>query len=201
VENNNPHAKKIVWFSILISGLFILALALFVMTSDNMPSTKLGGKDGKLGGEFTLSSSKGDISLSDFKGKLVLIYFGFTNCKYVCPNSLNTIKNTLNRLSDDELSQVQPIFISVDPARDTYARLDEFTQTYHSKVIGLRGEEPVINELSDEYGAYFRPDDEQGDAFRHTSRYYIVNQKGELVDAMRHSTTPNELAARIRTFL
>lgn len=193
--------KKIIWSLISVAVIFVVSLTVFVLFSDDMPSAKLGGEDGKLGGEFTLSSPQGEVSLSDFRGKVVLIYFGFTSCKYVCPNSMTTIKNTLDRLEDKELENIQALFVSVDPARDTHEKLQAYSKKYHSNIIGLRGEKEQIDVLVNEYGAYYRPEDPDAKAFRHSSRYYLVNQKGELVDAMRHSSTPNELIARIRKLI
>ena len=174
---NEDQSKLVVRSLLAIATVFVLSLTIFVLTSDNMPNARLGGDDGKLGGEFTLESSKGDVSLSDFRDKVVLVYFGFTNCKYVCPNSANILKGTLNKLTQEELKSVQALFISVDPERDTTQVLDAFTQKYHPKILGLRGEQAVIDKLSDDYGAYFRPKDDTGEEFRHTARYYIIDQK------------------------
>ncbi|MGB1580649.1 MAG: SCO family protein, partial [Nevskiales bacterium] len=175
------------------------------LTTSDQPMTGIGGDDGQLGGEFTLQGIDGPVSLSDFRGKVVLIYFGFVNCKKVCPSSMAVLQNSMKKLDEAQAAQVQGILISIDPARDSKADLAEFAANYHSNIIGLTGTEKQIEAVSLDYGALFEMTDAQrNDAdyrFHHSSRYYVVNQQGELVDAMRHSTTSNELAARIRQLL
>lgn len=157
-----------------------------------------------LGGEFTLQGKNGDISLSDFKGKVVLLYFGFLHCPEVCPASMAIYQQTLNSLTQTELKQVQPLLITIDPKRDSAKDLDEFGQYYHNSIMGLTGTEASIRSVANQYGAYFNevPMDAKVEyIFDHTSRYYVIDKNGKLIDAMRHSTTSNELTARIRSLL
>jgi protein SCO1/2 len=205
MNESKDFSRKVVFAALLVGAVIIGTLSFVLLSSDDMPSRELGGEDGKLGGEFTLSGTDGDVSLSDFHGKVVMIYFGFTNCKKVCPASMGIISRTLDKLEPREQEQVSAILVSVDPARDTVEAMDEYTKKYHKNIIGLTGTKPQIDEVINEYGAYYKlTDDERNNlnyAFRHSSRYYIVSKDGELVDAMRHSSTANELAARLRTLI
>ena len=184
---------------------FVGLLIGILLSSDDRPVAGAGGSDGKLGGDFTLQSADGEVSLADFRGQVVVLYFGFLNCPEVCPTSMGMIRKTLNKLTIAELNQVQPILVSVDPKRDTVQDLEDFSDYFHQKIIGVTGSPDAIDAVARDYGAYFKitqsetPDSEY--AFEHTSRYYVINQQGELVDAMRHSTTANELAARIRKLM
>lgn len=190
--------------------IFIIALSAFVFSSGELPPRNLGGEDGIIGGEFTLQSYHGDVSLSDYRGQVVMMYFGFTSCKEVCSLSMGVIRNTLNSLEEQEADDVQVILVSFDPDRDTLKELDDYSKQFHSNIIGVTGTQDEIDDIIEDYGAYYRLANIELDeiekidldyAFRHSSRYYIINQEGEVVDAMRHSSTPNEILARIRTLI
>lgn len=209
-SREDTQSRKIVFGALFGAIIFVGALLTLLLTSSDLPSSAIGGSDGKLGGDFTLQSLHGDVSLSDFRGKVVMVYFGFTQCQEVCPLSMAVIQNTLLKMAPQELDQVQVILISFDPERDTLEALDEYGKQYHANIIGVTGSEQQIEDVINDYGAFYRLDGieltaiETTDldyAFRHSSRYYIIDQQGELVDAMRHSSTANELLARIRTLI
>ncbi len=157
------------------------------------------------GGEFTLQSHQGRVSLSDFKGKVVVIYFGFMNCQEACPVSMTTMRRAFKRLSSDELKQVQGIFISIDPKRDTPEDLAAFVRDYHPNVIGLVDDKATIKQLAEQYGALADMDVLEGKSVtytvEHSSRFYMVDRVGKLQTTMSHSTTPAELAAKIQQML
>lgn len=178
-------------------------IALFLSTSKNTFGEKQPSSFAELGGDFTLQSVKGDVSLSDFKGKAVVMYFGFMSCPEVCPNSMGVIQGALNKLESEKSDQVQGIMISIDPERDSLTQLADFTRYFHPNIIGITGEPSELEQVAKQYGAYFAktPDERREYVFEHVSRYYVINKQGQLVDAMRHSTTANELAARLKTVI
>lgn len=182
---------------------FIGLITLFILTSKTSFGEKTPKSFSELGGNFTLQSSTGDVSLSDFKGKAVVMYFGFMSCPEVCPNSMGIIQSALNRMSDAELQHIQGLMISIDPDRDNLKSLEQFTQYYHPNIMGITGEDDTVQKTAEQYGAYFkRTKDKANDyLFEHVSRYYVIDQEGKLVDALRHSTTPNELTAKLRETL
>ncbi len=157
------------------------------------------------GGEFTLKSDTGNVSLSDFKGKIVVIYFGFMNCQEACPVSMTTMRRAFNRLSSEELKSVQGIFISIDPKRDNPEDLAAFAKDYHQNVIGLVDNKEHIEQLAEQYGALADMDVLEGNSVtytvEHSSRFYMINKSGKLQTTMSYSTTPAELAAKIRQML
>lgn len=190
---------------LLATLLMVSGLAFVLASSADRNGENLGGADGILGGDFTLRNADGDVSLSDFSGQIVVLYFGFLNCPEVCPASMGMVSNAMNRLDTDEQNQVQPILVSIDPERDSLDQLAEFTQYFHPRLLGLTGTSDEIEAVAQDYGAFFEVTDSSspGSAyeFRHSSRYYVIDQNGELVDAMRHSTTASELVTRIRTLI
>lgn len=186
---------------IALGFLLVGILTYLLLSSHNQRAPE----NGEWGGDFVLRSVDGDVSLTDFPGQVVVLYFGFLNCPHVCPASMSVLQKTLHDLDADELKQVQAIFISVDPERDSYPALASFSASFHSKILGVTGTRAQIDRVTQNYAAYNRvkasdtADSEY--AFRHSSRFYIVNQEGKLVDAMRHSTTSNELLARIKSLI
>ena len=209
MNSANAQVNKVVVASMISALVFVVGLSSFLLFS-GLTSANVGGEDGKLGGDFTLQGLNGDVSLSDYEGKIVMVYFGFVNCKEVCTLSMGVIRNTLLRLTPEELDNVQVVMVSFDPERDSLEDLDEYSRKYHSKITGVTGTKKQLDKVIEEYGAYYRltgielSEIEKIDldyAFRHSSRYYIIDQDGNLVDAMRHSSTPNEILARIRTLI
>ena len=158
-----------------------------------------------MGGDFTLQSADGPVSLSDFRGKVVLIYFGYTSCPDVCPTSLGALSAALKQLSPREMDRVQPIFISVDPERDTPGKMVEYVHYFHPKMIGVTGSIEQVRKVADRYGAYFRKaevkDSSLGYAVDHSSVIYVVDEKGRLVDMIQHSGSPKTILEHLRRVL
>lgn len=201
----DPGFGRMIRGFMLVALLIVVGLVGFLISSDDMTPARIGGEDGLLGGEFTLTGIDGEVSLRDFRGKVVMLYFGFVNCSQVCPVSMRVMQSVAEKMSPKELAQLQVILISIDADQDSYAALAEYTSSFHPSFIGITGNVEQIDQVVDEYGAYFSPTElastDPGKAFRHSSRYYIINQQGELVDAMRHGSTSNEILARIRTLI
>lgn len=187
----------------IVVGIFAVSLLFIKTVNTDLAQSKQRFSD--LGGDFTLTSKGGEVSLSDYQGKVVVMYFGFLTCPEVCPNSMQVISSALNRLQSPELDQTQALLVSIDPGRDTPDRLAEFTQFYHSNLLGLTGSKSDIDQVTRQYGAYYNFTEIEGVTedygVEHSSRYYVIDQRGELIAAMRHSTTSNELYAQIRELL
>jgi protein SCO1/2 len=118
---------------------------------------------------------------------------------------MGIIQQALAKMPAAEAEQVQTLMISIDVDNDNVALVDQYVKRFQQNFIGLTGTLDAINHVIDEYGSYYSPTElkeiDQGRAYRHSSRFYVIDQRGELVDAMRHSTTPNELSARLRSLI
>jgi protein SCO1/2 len=141
-----------------LAGLIALSLALFVAACHrDAPPPPLEGAT--MGGPFTLTDQDGRrVSDTDFAGKYRLIYFGYTFCPDVCPTDLAMIGAAMRRLESsdpDVAAKVQPIFVSVDPARDTPAVLKRYVAAFHPRLIGLTGSEEEIARVAREYAVYY----------------------------------------------
>lgn len=133
---------------------------------------------------FTLNSLEQQVSLSDFKGKIVLLYFGFTHCPDICPTSLYLMSNTIKKLTKEEKSQVVPIFVSVDPDRDTTKIISKYVKYFNKEMIGLTADKSTIDEVTKKYNAFYSMVPMENSALKytvsHTTRIYIIDKKGKL---------------------
>lgn len=156
------------------------------------------------GGDFVLQSNQGKFRLVEQRGKLVLIYFGYTFCPDICPTNLAVLTQTLNELSQQELQQIQPVFISVDPTRDTLEHLQNYAQYFHQNIIGLTADAETVADVARRYGAAYRKvtgESKGGYLIDHSSFIYLVDQQGHLKHSFPHATDPRVMVNMIRQFL
>lgn len=192
-----------------LAAVICLALSLTMILAFALTRDRPLGEGYKLaseyGGEFTLQSDQGEVSLSDFRGKVVIAYFGFMNCQEACPVSMTKMRRAFKRLSDDELQHVQGLFISIDPKRDTPEDLAAFAKNYHKNVMGLVDDKNTIDQLVSQYGGMADMAVLDGNSVNynvdHSSRFYMIDQTGKLLTTMSYSTTPAEMVAKIRQML
>ncbi len=159
----------------------------------------------KIGGDFTLTSAQGPVSLSDFRGQIAVIYIGYASCPDVCPTALAVLSQALNQLNDEQRKQVQGIFISVDPERDTPERLETYVNFFSDRLVGLTGSHEEIDKVVHQYGAFYRKveldDSAMGYAVDHSSRLYLIDRNGEFVGLLNHGVQPAEVKQRLESLL
>lgn len=161
-------------------------------------------KEAPKGGDFTLQGPSGPVSLADYRGQVVVLYFGYTWCPDICPTNLSMFSQVLNELEADEKKQVQPLFISVDPRRDTIERLVEYTEYFHPDLLGVTGNESEVARVASLYGVAYRAvnaDTEENYAVDHSADSYIIDRQGNLVDTLPHGTSSETLLKKIRARL
>lgn len=181
----------------------VLGLALFWQVP--LPERPLPRAGLPVGGDFTVQTAAGEISLADYRGKLVLLYFGYTYCPDVCPTSLAATAEGLNRLTPEELAKVAMIFISVDPQRDTPARLKEYAEFFHPRIVGATDTAEKLAGIAKRYGVIYARQkvETAGDAYvvDHSADTLIVDQSGHLVGKIAHATPPDQVVLSIRKYL
>ncbi|KAF7984917.1 hypothetical protein HWV62_10941 [Athelia sp. TMB] len=155
-----------------------------------------------VGGPFTLNTHKGTtFSELDLLGKWNLVYFGFTNCPDICPAELDKIGVVVDELEKEHGQLFQPLFISVDPARDTLPQMATYLQDFHPRLTGLVGDWAATKAICRAYRVYFStpPDaDPKGDYLvDHSIFVYLMDPKGEFVEAFGQSVTKEEVVARV----
>jgi len=136
-----------------------------------------------IGGNFTLLSSNNQyVSLEDFQGKVVLMFFGFTACPDTCPLTLSKLKQVMARL--DQKKPVQQLFITVDPKRDNPEQLKSFLSTFNLNIIGLTGTEEEILHVAELYGSAYMKNptinSETSYLMIHTGYVYLIDQQGQV---------------------
>ncbi|MEH6651987.1 MAG: SCO family protein [Motiliproteus sp.] len=190
----------------LITLVLLVALSAGLYLSQlltNNPSAELATR--QLGGDFTLNSLNGPVSLSDYKGQGVIVMFGYTYCPDICPTGLANLGAALNRLSEAEQQQLQPMFISVDPDRDTPDRLDQYSRYFHPSLLGLTASKPEIDPVVKAYGAFYRKVDMPNSAMKysvdHSARIYLIDRNGQMIEALHHNTPTAELATALQKLL
>ena len=156
------------------------------------------------GGDFSLTSLAGRFDSADYRGKVLLIYFGYTFCPDICPTNLAILTQALNELNPEELAQVQTIFISVDPERDTLQRLSDYTRYFHPSIIGMTGTPEEVAKAAKLFGAAYeniQSGPATGYLVDHSAYTYVVDQKGHLVQSLDHASAPEKVLAVIRNLL
>ncbi|MBY4677677.1 SCO family protein [Marinobacterium arenosum] len=191
--------------NLLILTLFLLvgmAVAFYLRPQPFEQRIALGEQ---LGGDFTLQGLNGPVSLADFRGKVVVMYIGYASCPDVCPTSLGILSTAMMKLNEAEQAQIQPLFISVDPQRDTPERLDEYARYFHPRMLGISGSRQQIDQVVKQYGSYYRivqlEDSALDYAVDHTSRLYLIDRQGKLSSTLTHNSYPDELAQALRQLL
>ena len=147
---------------------------------------------------FRLKDFNGRIrTLEDFKGKVVVIFFGFTHCPDICPTTLTDLKKTMALLKD-KASDVQVIFITLDPARDTEDVLKKFIPTFDSSFLGLTGSESDINKVISQFKIFYQKVNDgskSGYTIDHSAGLYVLNKNGNIKLHTSHGQKPEDLAS------
>ncbi|RLW68222.1 MAG: cytochrome oxidase assembly protein [gamma proteobacterium symbiont of Stewartia floridana] len=189
--------------------LFFMVLSVSVSSIQSVESVArdrvLDLRGEQLGGDFTLRSSRGEFSLEQLRGKVVVLFFGYTKCPDVCPSSLALLSQALNELNEEELQQVQGVFISVDPKRDTFQALDDYVSYFHPNLIGVTGSESEVAKVAKLYGAQYVEVKLEASAFAyavdHSATTYLISPQGELRFLLPHQTPSVMMLEAIRYLL
>ena len=165
-----------------------------------MMSDLMSGK-GPVGAPFTLTDQGGvRRNLSDFRGKLVLLYFGFTYCPDVCPTDLMAMGNLIRSLGPAG-DQVQPVFVTLDPARDRPEMLRAYVASFHPRFVALTGAEDEIRRVATSYKVYFekvKPPGASTYFIDHTAYVFLLDREGRFVSLFPPGTPQERMAVMVR---
>lgn len=158
-----------------------------------------------IGGPFALIAPDGTtVTEQTFRGKWLLVYFGYTFCPNTCPMTLNEIATALEKLGTDA-TKMQPLFITVDPQRDTREVLEQYTRSFDPRIVGLTGSPQQIDAVTQEYGAYAARDKtEPGPedyVIDHSTYLYVMDPGGKFVRAFDADTSGDRIADALRELL
>ncbi len=156
-----------------------------------------------VGGPFALTNGVGKtVTPADFAGRHMLVYFGYTFCPDVCPTELGNIAVALDMLDEEDAERVTPIFITIDPERDTPEIVADYVQLFHERLVGLTGTRDQIDQVAQQYRIFFRKVEDPEHTYYlmdHSSFVYLMDDNGELVSMFAYGTEPESLAAAIRS--
>lgn len=158
----------------------------------------------RIGGDFALTDQTGrPVTEASYRGKAMLIFFGFTHCPDVCPTELSTLATAMDQLGPDA-ARVQPLFITVDPERDTPEKLADYVGLFHPALAGLTGTPAQIAQVAKAYRVYYAkvtPPGASDYLMDHSAFVYLLGPDGALRGMFRPGATPEELAAAARQVL
>jgi protein SCO1/2 len=172
-----------------------------------------------IGGPFELTNTEGEtVTAADFRGDYMLVYFGYTYCPDVCPTSLMDLTRALDRLAQqapETAQRIQPVFITVDPQRDTVAVMDNYVENFHPRLVGLTGREEQVRAAARAYrvhyekvtpAEYYGTDSEAAQAadpdteylISHASHIYLMGPEGDYITNFKYGERPADIAEGLR---
>ncbi len=184
------------------------ALALLSACGPSAPAEPPPLEGAAIGGPFTLVNGAGEtVRWSDFDGKWRMVYFGYTWCPDVCPFDLTRMMQGYNRWAEanPELAEeVQPIFITIDPERDTPEKIAEYTANFGTKLIGLTGTPEAIDEAAKNFSVFYSrgPDDANvGYLMQHSNAAYLMDRQGNPIALLPVDESAEGVAAELEKWV
>jgi protein SCO1/2 len=185
---------------LILLGLAAAFIGFGIYTLNKMPVSPYP----EIHGHFSLHSVNGSVSTEAIRGKVGVIYFGYTHCPDVCPDTLLRIGAALKLLKTDEIANVAALFITTDPARDSPALMASYVRHFDSHITGLSGSAAEIETATASFLAGYKKeaaDHKGGYTISHVSHITIVRPDGSIGAFMSHGSKPEDIASAIRHWL
>ena len=158
----------------------------------------------EIGGPFRLTAGDGrTVTDADFRGRWMLVYFGYTHCPDACPTALQDMANAVDALGPDAARKVALLFITIDPERDTPALIQDYVSAFNAPITALSGTPEQIAAAARAYRVYYakHPRDDGGYDMDHSSIIYLMDPAGKLVGNFTHETPPDAITAKLKGVL
>lgn len=175
----------------------VIILLLIIPSAQTLANNATGG------GDFTLTNQHGEpFHLQQLRGKVVLLSFGYTYCPDICPTELAALSRVLDAL-DDKATQVQGVFISLDPQRDTPGVLKNYLAYFHPDLLGLTGSEEAIRQVAGRYRVRYRKHQQPagGYSLDHSANLHIIDRRGRLSTVVPYGLPPEHVLRVVRAML
>lgn len=193
--------SRLVLVAALLAGFVILGAGAIVALTLHGNPQGAGGTllSAAIGGPFKLVDQNGrTVTNTDLEGKWLLVYFGYTHCPDACPTALNNIALALSDLGAAK-KEVRPVFITVDPARDTSQAMKDYVSAFGAPILALTGSDAAIAQAAREYRVYYaKHKTADGYDMDHTSIIYVMDPRGRFVTNFTQENTPDQIAAELR---
>lgn len=193
----------------------VVGLLLSINLMASMPILK------GIGGDFSLQSSLGkQVSLSDYRGQVVLMFFGYTNCADICPTTMAHMSQLMDRLTPEQAQQVQVLFVSIDGDNDTPDHLNNYLAYFNPTFVGLVDERHKIDAVAAQYHAQYEklaeglvttvykkltltgePTEQRGYLYSHTAKIYVMGTQGRVRGYFYMGTPHDEMHTQIKLLL
>jgi len=205
-EKRGPVSWRNLGIATIVFGSWIAAMLYWKAQKDkeiDIQRKRAIGK-AKIGGPWELLDHDGKlVSSAEYLGKWYVIYFGFTHCPDVCPDEIEKMVNVCNQIDKepDNLAQISPLFFSVDPERDTPARVKKYVQDFSPRIVGFTGSKEQVDKVSKTFRVYYSsgPRDDFNDYIvDHTIIIYLMDPNGEFVDYFGQNRSVPEIIDAIR---
>jgi protein SCO1/2 len=196
---------RLLAFSFLAAGLALLAWVGVALYQGTSPLGSSDAPSALVGGDFTATDHTGRrVTQADFRGRYMLVYFGFTFCPDICPGELQIIGATMDLLGP-AAAKVTPVFVTVDPERDTPEVLADYVPHFHDRMVGLTGSVDEVGALARAWRVYYRKVEDEnmpgGYTMDHSSIIYLMDPDGRFVRHFNHGTPPEDIAAALKEIL
>ncbi len=193
--------RKPLWLGLALLGALVLiaTFGLYQLGTDQDSGEPQGGP-------IAMPSTQGDFSLTQLgDDDIAIVSFGYTYCPDVCPMNQAVKRQALSQLSDEQRARVVPVMITVDPERDTLARMGEYMQFFGNEFIGLVGSQAQLADVAERYGVIWRrveaPESAMAYTIDHSASLFLVNREGEILQRVLYSPTPHGLVSALESEL
>ena len=198
-------SPRFVLAATVLAGLVILGAGVFLVLTMRDNPRGAGGTAlaSAIGGPFHLTDQNGNrVTEADLKGKWSLIYFGYTHCPDACPTALNDIAVALDELGARRAA-VRPVFITVDPERDTPEALKSYVASFDAPILALTGTQQEVAQAAKAYRVYYAKHPEPGGDYSmdHSSVIYVMDPEGRFTASFTHESSPEQIAERLKKLL
>lgn len=181
---------------IAFTAVVLAGIAAYILYGDALTN---GRGIAQVGGPFTLTDQYGRTRTdADFRGQYMFVYFGYTFCPDVCPTELSAMTQAMDMLPAATQKKITPIFITIDPQRDTVKQMKAYVANFHPRMVGLTGTPEQIARVAKEYRVYYAKDKNNGETsdylMDHSSIIFLMDPEGHYVTHFTPNTTPETIA-------